>query len=198
MFEGWWESLGTALQVFYAIAIATSALLTIQLVLLVLGFDGDTDVDVDAHHDVGTGILSVRTVTAFFTGFGWAGVAALEAGWGLTPSIAAATFAGGAFMAGVLLLMRGLYSLRYSGTLDYHNAIGNVGSVYLRVPGAMAGPGQVEVMVQGRLRVVEAFTNAPADLPNRSRIKVVDVMGEGTLVVEPVGSPAAPATPQEE
>lgn len=196
MFEGWWESLDTALQVFYAIALATSALLAIQLVLLLFGFDGDADVEVD-HHDAGSGILSVRAVTAFFTGFGWAGVAALEAGWSLVPSVVVAMVAGGAFMGGVVALMRGLYSLRYSGNLDYKNAIGNVGSVYLRVPGGMTGPGQVEVMVQGRLRVVQAFTRSPAELPNRSRIRVVDVMDEGTLVVEPVGSAAEPQTPKE-
>jgi len=100
-------------------------------------------------------------------------------------------------MFGVLLLMRGLYSLRYSGTLDYRNAIGNVGSVYLRIPAAMAAPGQVEVMIQGRLCVVEAFTRAQHELPNRSRIRVVEVMDQGTLIVEPVGPIAASETGKE-
>ncbi len=133
----------------------------------------------------------MRTVTAFFVGFGWTGVAALEAGWQLLPTIVVATAVGSAFMAGVLLLMRTLYGMRYSGTLDYHNAIGNVGSVYLRIPAAMAGPGQIEVQVQGRLRVVQAFTRADRELGNRERVRVTDLMDDTTLLVEPLEAAAS-------
>jgi hypothetical protein len=191
--EAWWGSLGTALQIFYAIAVATSALLTIQLVLIVLGIDGEADID---DVDAGGGVLSVRTVTAFFTGFGWTGVVALESGLTLPLTLLAATAVGGVFLLGVLMLMRALSGLRYSGTLDYHNAVGSIGSVYLRVPPGMSGPGQVEVIVQGRLRVVQAFTRSERELPNRSRVKVVDVMDQTTLIVEPLES--SPTQPKQE
>ena len=99
-------------------------------------------------------------------------------------------------MLGVFFLMRFLYGLRASGTLDYRNAIGQVGVVYLPIPGGMAGPGQVEVTVQGRLRVVQAFTREAGRIPNRARIRVVDVMDQNTLVVEPL-EPLAAAPSQE-
>ncbi len=196
----WWNSLDTALRVFYAIAIATSAAMLLQLLLMVFGLDGDGDVDLDVDVDAdgggGVGILSVRTVTAFFAGFGWAGVAALESGLALPPTLLIATAVGGAFMAGVFFLMRTLYGLRYSGTLDYRNAVGQVGNVYLRVPAAMAGPGQIEVMIQGRLCTVQAFTRAAQPLESRSRVKVVDLVDQGTLLVEPLAT-APPATGKE-
>jgi hypothetical protein len=188
----WWSTLGRALQIFYGIAITTSFLMLLQLALMLIGMDGDSDFDVDDLDDHGSGgILSVRTVTAFFVGFGWAGVAAVEAGWELLPAIAVSVVVGGAFMGGVFLLMRTLYGMRYSGTLDYRNAIGRVGNVYLRVPAAMAGPGQVEILVQGRLRVVQAFTRADRALANRERVRVTELVDETTLLVEPVAAPPA-------
>lgn len=192
MFD-WWSTLGKALQIFYGIAITTSAVMLFQLVLMLFGMDGDSDFDVDDLDDHGTGgILSVRTVTAFFVGFGWSGVAALEAGWSLLPTIVVSTAVGSVFMGGVFALMRTLYGMRYSGTLDYRNAVGNVGNVYLRIPAAMAGPGQVEVLVQGRLRVVQAFTRADRQLGNNERVRVTDLMDETTLLVEPLdGAPRA-------
>lgn len=189
--ELWWSDLDIAHKVFYAIAIATSAVLIIQLVLSFFGLDGDAEVDVDTdvEHGGGMGILSIRTVTAFFTGFGWGGVAALEAGVGLIPAILLAVVAGAVLMGGVFFLMRTLYAMRYSGTLDYRNAIGEAATVYLPVPPAMSGPGQIEVMVQGRLRVVQAFTRAPERLPNQARVRVVELLDAQTLVVEPLNRP---------
>jgi hypothetical protein len=183
--EGWWSSLGTPLQVFYVIALASSALLLLQAFLALLGFE----VDFDEGGEVG--FVSLRTATAFFTGFGWTGIIALKAGWSLPAALLAAGAAGGAFMAAVFALMRGLYSLRYKGNVDYRNAIGAFGTVYLPVPGAMGGPGQIEVLVQGRLRVVPAFTRAPQRIPNRARVRVVDTLDAQTLLVEPLDAPAA-------
>ena len=196
----WWSGLGLELQVFYAIAIATTALLVLQLALMLFGadLDGDAQADfADGPHDLGhgdafSGVLSFRTVTAFFTGFGWAGVAALKAGWSVPMATLAALAAGAAFMVGILAVIRGLYGLQSSGTLDYRNAIGQVGTVYLAVPAAMAGPGQVEVRFQGRLSVVQAFTRAPGALPFQSRVRVVDVLDGTTLVVEPLSADLPP------
>ncbi len=188
--ELWWSDLDVAHKVFYAIAVATSALLLIQLVLSLLGLDSDADGDFDVDPDVddgaGIGILSIRTVTAFFTGFGWGGVAALESGMALVPAVLVAVLAGGILMAGVFFLMRALYAMRYSGTLDYRNAVGEVGTVYLPVPGAMEGQGQVEVRVQGRLCVIQALTRVDQRLPNQSRVRVVDVVDQQTVLVEPL------------
>ncbi|MDX1644869.1 MAG: hypothetical protein R3244_10985 [Thermoanaerobaculia bacterium] len=187
--EAWWATLNEPLKWFYTIAITTSVLMVFQLILMLFGMDGDEFDDVDADGD-GAGaevkVLSIRTVTAFFAGFGWTGVAVLESGGGLVAALGAAALIGGVFMGGVILLMRGLSAMRHSGTLDYANAIGEVGTVYLRIPPAMSNPGQVEIMVQGRLMVAQAFTRADSEIPNQTRVRVTEVMDKNTLVVEPL------------
>ena len=189
--ELWWNSLGAALQLYYAIAFAASTLLLLQLLLTMVGFDGDDDMDFDAEvHDFG-GYLSLRSLTAFFAGFGWGGVVAIRGGMSVLGSAAVAVATGGVLMASVVALMRGLYSMRASGTLDYSNAIGEVGNVYLPIPPNMEGPGQVEVLVQGRLAVVQAFTRAGHRLPNRSRVRVTETLDQQTIVVEPLGGAAS-------
>lgn len=185
MIEAWWQSLTLTLQIFWTIGIVATAAIAIQALLLILGFDGDADLELDADglHDGGGGVLSVRTVTAFFVGFAWTGIAALDAGWGVFAAVLAAFAVGTAFMAGIFFLMRGLYSLRASGNVDYGNAVGVVATVYLPIPPAMSAPGQVEVLVQGRLKVVEAFTRGEETLANRTRVEVTEAIGPTTLVV---------------
>jgi hypothetical protein len=189
--ELWWGTLGTSLRVFYGIALGASVLLALQLLALLFGLDHDGDI---GDHDSGLGILSVRSLTAFFTGFGWGGVVAIKEGFGLTAAIVVALATGGALMAAVVAMMRGFASLRHSGTLDYANAIGNVGSVYVAVPGAMAGPGQIEVLVQGRTAFVQAFTRSPERLPPRARVRVTETLDQQTVIVEPLVAATAPST----
>ena len=54
--------------------------------------------------------------------------------------------------------MKLLYSLKESGNIDFQNAIDQIGTVYLTVPPNESGPGKVRVMVQGRLKIVTAYT----------------------------------------
>jgi len=195
----WWDSLATPLRVFYVIAISTTFFMLLQFAALLFGLgDGDAELDGgDADGDGGGGhVLSIRTAMAFLAGFGWTGVAALKAGWSLPLVLVASVGVGSLFMGGVLLLMRVLYSLRYSGTLDYRNAIGELGSVYLRIPAAMQGPGQVEVKIQGRLCVVQAFTKADHELGNQVRVRVTDTMDQNTLIVEPLTAQTEAAGPE--
>lgn len=206
MIDAWWTSLGTALQIYYGIAIIASFLLLLQVLMMLVGFDGDADVDFDGDvgggdvgtHDTGVSILSVRSITAFLTGFGWGGVLAIRAGMSLPASTLVATLNGVVLMAVVVALMRGLYAMRYSGTLDYRNAIGTVGDVYLPIPADMEGPGQVEVLVQGRLAVVQAFTRAPQRIPNRTRVRVIDTLDSQTLLVEPAVAKSPDGATREE
>lgn len=186
--ELWWGSLSEALRWFYAIAISTSVLMVLQLLMMIFGFGGELEdgADGDASGDGDVRVLSVRTVTAFFAGFGWTGIASLESGSSLLTALVLAILVGGVFMGGVIALMKALFSMRHSGTIDYRNAIGEIATVYLTIPGGMDHPGQIEVMVQGRLMVAQAFTRATADIPNQARVRVVDTMDQNTLIVEPL------------
>jgi hypothetical protein len=196
--ELWWGELSEALRWFYAIAITTSLLMVFQLLLMVFGIDGDfEDGDTDATGDGDLRLLSVRTVTAFFAGFGWTGVAAIRNGSSLMAALLLAILVGSLFMGGVIVLMKALYSMRHSGTINYRTTVGEIGTVYMRVPGGMNNPGQVEVMVQGRLMIAQALTRSEQQIPNQARVRIVDVLGENTLIVEPLDGVGATETKEE-
>ncbi len=200
-----------ALQLFYAIGIVATVILLLQIVLSLIGLGGDHDladggtVDVDASHldvghlDVGhldtghaevaghengPGLISLRSLLAFFSGFGWGG--ALLVRLGLPPLLAAggALIIGGFFLLVVFWLMGLVYTLSESGTIDLRNAVGQTGTVYLPIPPQRAGKGQVQVVVQGRLRELPAMTDATERLATGTPVRVVALLTQEVVLVE--------------
>lgn len=203
MLGEWWNGLGLQLQIFYGIGMVSALALLVQALLLLLGVgahDGDvgvaatdvhTDIGTDTHNDgSGLHVLSVRSVTAFFAGFGWTGVIATGQGlpiaWALLISVAV----GAVFMMLVYYLMKMLYSLRDSGTLDYRSTLGKVGTVYVPIPPAQSAPGQIQILLQGSLRTIAAYTRGTQRIASQTRVKVVEVADAQTLLVEPVAAVA--------
>lgn len=188
LFGVWWDALSLDLQIFYIIGILSTFIIIFQSFLMVIGvgddFGGDGDIDIDATGDVQ--VLSLKTLSAFFAGFGWTGVICLKNGYSLAIAMLAACVIGAAFMAVIMYLMKALYGLRSSGNIDYRNAIGSVGTVYMAVPPNQSGPGQVEINIQGRVRFVEAFTDANEKLTSNMRVKVTGLIDPVTLLVEPL------------
>jgi hypothetical protein len=136
--ETWWHSLLLPLQIFYGTGIVAGIVLAIEVLLTLVGFNHHSLLDTSGDHPDQFGMLSVRTITGFFFGFGWSGVIALKSGWGLLGALVVACVVGAAFLVGLYGLMRMLFSLRSSGTLDYKNAIGQVATVYVTVPASRA------------------------------------------------------------
>jgi hypothetical protein len=188
----WWASMHVEQQVYWAIAIVATLVIGLQTLMMMIGDvsdladAGDVDMDGPEEHPSGLHLISSRTLVAFAVGFGWTGVIRSGEGANAVFTALAATVVGLLFGAMIVYLMRLLSSLRHSGTLDYANAIGVVGQVYLPIPPGMGGPGRIEVMIQGRLRVVEALTRHASRLENREHVRVVEQLNENTLVVEPI------------
>lgn len=185
--ELWWGALNLELQIFYGIGLIALLALFLQMALLLFGgVDDATDVGHAGGHESGLGVFSFRGITAFFLGFGWTGVIALKAGLSLGIAISLGLLVGGVLMVAIFLLMRSMMRLQSSGTLDYHNAVGEVGTVYVTVPGEGRAGGQVEVMIQGRLTVAEALQKGATSLSPGTKVRVVETMGRSTLLVEPL------------
>ena len=184
--EHWWNSLTLPLQVFYATGITAGILLVIEALLTLSGLGHHNLSDSSIDHPDQLGVISVRTITGFFFGFGWSGTIAIKSGLSLIASIAIACAVGLCFLLAIYLLMRGLFSLRASGTLDYRNAIGQVGTVYVTVPPNRGGSGQVEVMIQGRLMTISCLTAHPTLLAPLTKVRVVDLIDQGTVEVQPL------------
>ena len=186
----WWNSLAGLQQFFYGTGIVFTAILVIQTMMMLVGVhhdvpqgvdSGGTATDVDGIH-----ILSVRTIIAFFVGFGWGGAMALDHGMGSVPAIILATASGIFFMFIMFWLMKLMFSMRYSGTLNYDTITGQVGSVYMAIPPAQTGNGQVEIMIQGRVQMLSACTKAADKIPTHAKVRVVGTFDAQTLLVEPV------------
>lgn len=187
--ELWWQSLNLELQIFYGIGVAALVALALQFVLLFFGLDdsGDLGDGVDlGEHGSGLGVFSFRGITAFFLGFGWTGVIALKAGLSLALAIVLGLLCGTVMMVVIFLLMRSMMRLQSSGTLNYVNAVGAVATVYVTIPGEAKAGGQVEVMIQGRLTTAEALQKGSSPIAPGTKVRVVETVGQSTLVVEPL------------
>lgn len=189
MFD-WWNSLNGATLFFWTVAIGASLF---QLLLFAGSMIGGHDFDHstgDLDHVPAGGaesavkFISLRAMVAFAVGFGWAGVLFLGEGRSLTATIGIAMFTGLMFMLLIYGVMRFMYSLKADGTLDYQNAQGKTGKVYVTIPAARGGDGQVEILIQGRLITATAVTDHGQALAPHQSVSVVAVEGN-TLVVAP-------------
>ncbi|MGI6420537.1 MAG: hypothetical protein ACOX1P_33310 [Thermoguttaceae bacterium] len=147
--------------------------------------------DLNSEHadsTAGFRVISLRTVIAGVTFFGLGGLAADSTG--ATPVVvwAIALAAGAAAMYGVYWMFRTLYSLKSDGTVQIANAIGQHGTVYLRIPGNDSGTGKIQMCLQSRT-VEYLATTTGEGLPTGTRIVVVDVVTPTTVQVEPVLEP---------
>ena len=155
--------------VYWILALTSTFLFFLKLLLSIFGGDTDTDVDVDL--DTGDDVdfsddvdhesfFSINTILAFFKGAGWIGVICYRFTKFNFSSIIFITF-----FSGVITFFFAVYLLKYmksfesSGTLDMRNAVSNVGTVYLTIPGQRGGIGQIQVEIQGRLTTVDAITD---------------------------------------
>ncbi|NJM15463.1 MAG: hypothetical protein HC896_08890 [Bacteroidales bacterium] len=76
-----------------------------------------------------------------------------------------------------------LGKLDEDGTLNMKNAIGKIGTVYLKIPRERSGMGQVQVNIQG-FRTLDAITDEPEDLATGKVIEIVDIINNETLLVK--------------
>ncbi len=191
MINEWWDSLTFLAQCYWVVAVCGSTLMLIMLFLSLFNLDGDGDMDMDgpAEHPSGLGLLSTRAISSFLMGFGWAGVICYEQEVNDGLSIVIATIGGSIWLWIILKLMQFLFSLKHDGTVRFENAVGSTAQVYIPIPAKLQGNGQVQLTVQGRFRVVDAVTRHTDQLDRRLRVRVTEILDQGTLVVEPDVNP---------
>ncbi|MEX2560992.1 MAG: hypothetical protein WD403_13810 [Pirellulales bacterium] len=153
------------------------------------GADG-ADVSHGGHHGSSwfVGMLTFRTLMAAVTFFGLAGLAGNSAQLPNELTLVVALAAGAGAMYMVHWMMQLLHKLKADGTARIERAVGQAGTVYLRIPGQKAGVGKVHVNLQNRTMEYEAMTSQEP-LPVGARVVVVNVLGPGTVEVELVPEP---------
>jgi energy-coupling factor transporter transmembrane protein EcfT len=171
----WWEQLTPLLKILWCIALFASVFQLIMFAGAIFGaghdFDHDAAAD-GASGAEGAQILSIRTLVAGAVGFGWAGVLAKGSGASDLAAIAIALVTGILFMLLVFWMMRLLFSMRDDGTLNYQNAVGLTGRVYVTIPAKRV--------------TATAQTDIDRSLPPQASIRVTAAQSDNTLIVEPV------------
>ena len=189
--SSWWSAIALPEQILWIIAICATAVLIIQIVLMFIGgdlsdidADGDPDVTVDSDTGIHFQFLSLKNFVAFFAMFGWTGIICLRGGLPFGWSTVISTAVGLITMLIMASIMYGLYKLSEDGSIHYNEAIGQSGSVYLKIPPSRTGHGQVQINLNG-LRTLDAMTDDDEEIKTGKMIKVTDVAGS-ILIVKPI------------
>lgn len=163
-----------------------------------VGLDFDADVDVPSDAPLGEdvhvgsswlfGVISFRTIVAALAFFGLGGLTAQSAGLSSLQTLLVAVGAGAAAMYGVYWMMRGLSSLRSSGTPRIRRAVGRQATVYVTIPGAERGAGKIQMNLQNQTVEYLAMTSGE-ELPPGSKVLVIGVITPDTVAVRPVLDP---------
>lgn len=184
-FPAWWDGLNSIQQIYWAIAIPFTLIFLIQTVLTFVGgeIDGDTDMDMDGDGDIGFQFFTIKNLVAFFTIFGWTGIACLDSGLSMIAVILSSLIAGLIMMSLMAAIFYFFSKLTASGTMNIQNAVGGVGEIYLTVRAKRGNIGKVSLMVQGSLRELEAITDDDEDLKNGMVINVKEVINGNLLLI---------------
>ena len=176
------------MELFWGIGLIGLILVIFQVIVGVFfGHDGDVassaSVDIHGGHGGGGGVVSLKTVTGMCLGFGLGGAMLEQAG--LSPGLAAVGGVGiGAVIAAVYFwMMHSLYSLKSDGTAQLAEAVDRSGTVYMRIPGALASAGEIQITYGGRMHNVAAFTRG-VGLATGTAVKVIGLHGDSALLVE--------------
>jgi membrane protein implicated in regulation of membrane protease activity len=191
----WWNGMTLLEQILACIAVPSTLLLVIQLIMTIVGLGDDSDGDIpddleddvsfdDADGDIGLRVFTIRGLTAFFTLLGWVGLSVSRTGAHAVISIMCGVLAGVVAMFLIALLVKYAMKLQDDGTLDYKNALGLSGTVYITIPAKRLEKGKINIMLQGHYMELEAVTDEDEDIKFGTEIVVIGLSGTNTLVVK--------------
>lgn len=176
-------------------AVAGGAVLVLRLILMFVGIDhgdvpGDTDIPVEAGNtdilDAGSygggyNFLSLQSIAGFFTMFGLVGMGLLEIHVTDVLSLVGALVAGAFTAVCTWMIFFYMHRLQSEGTLVLSNAVGQTGTVYLKIP--EKGCGVVNVTVQGVIRSLDAVSEHGNQIQTGSIVRVTGITAGKILIV---------------
>ena len=182
----WWNGFDLTVQVFYGIGLVAGLVITILMILSLIGLDHEhLDAVGDASGDAsdGTSLLSLKPILGFLLGFGWAGGASRSEGLGIAASCLIALVGGAVAMGIIYFLVRATSRMSADGTLKTQNAVGQIGTVYVNIPGDSAMGGQITVNIGDRMIVLQAVHQGTVTLVSGTKVKVLEFLGTDTVRV---------------
>ena len=200
MLATWWAELSPVMKLLWGVTLTASLIFLIQSILTFIGADAgeggiDTDIDTgfdsevaDATVDGGTNLLTFRNFVNFILGFGWSAILLQEKIQSVPLLLIVSAVIGVALVVAVMYLFKWLSSMQQSGNINiYKSAVGCNGNVYLTIPGERQGEGKVQISINNAVREYRAVTDGDT-LKTNTPIRVVEVIGPDTVLVEPLES----------
>lgn len=179
LFSNWWSALNIEQQIFWSLAIVFSILSCILVLLDLFGFDQEQEQPPNQKKSIR--VLDARTGLILFTSFGWFGVlfSAFNYEWQQSLLFAAS----GAL---VLSFLQGLiFGFPWNKELDIKRLVESTGQVQKTIPPHRNGVGKVHLDVRKKTYELDALTTGQ-ELPEGAPVRVVDIVDESVLVVEPL------------
>jgi uncharacterized membrane protein len=186
--SSWWQGMDFFSKTFWSFALLFSLLFLIQLVMSFAGGDGDgstghADDAIGDDDGIGYQFFTIKNMVAFFTFFGWTGIAGINGGLSKGLTITLAVAAGAVVVLIMAFMFRSMSKLKQSGTLQINNAVGLVAETYLFIPASRGGFGKVHIKVQGSLHELQAITDDIEQISTGKLVKVTAVVNGSVLVV---------------
>jgi len=184
----WWQHLESFEKILWTIALVFSSLYFLQSVLSLSGGDADHsagDADSSITHDDGIDyqFFTIKNMIAFFTMFGWVGIASHYSGMSKTATILLALAGGTIIVLLMVLILKNMSRLRHNGAMQLENAINQTGTTYLFIPAKRSGVGKVHIKVQGTLQELSAMTDDEAEIATGTLIRVKNIINDRILLV---------------
>lgn len=162
-------------KVFWMLAIPFTVILIVQFILAMFGVGDHHDVDHSTDHDVASfKLLTVRNAVAFFTMFGWTGIAMIHSEYSKVATLVVAFLVGSVMMFAVSLIFIGISKLAQTGNINLKTLVGCQGTVYLTIP--IQGFGKVNV--NGPTKIIEMKAKAKEEIPTGTLVKVVEIIDD--------------------
>lgn len=128
-------------------------------------------------------VISVRGIVAAVAFFGLGGLWARASEMNPGAAIGVGALLGFASMYAVYWMMKQLYKLRSSGTVDISNARGCDATIYVPVPASGEGRGKIHMTLQGRTMEYQAVTDDAEGLPTGENVVITEVLGNDLVRV---------------
>jgi len=179
---------------FTAPALLGSGFLMIQLVLGELGGDGALDIDLDMdmeldadHPGAEFGLLSAQSISAFFLGYGWIGLAAYRfLNVGFTGAAVIGLLAGVGVAWLMVWLLRSFLKLQNDTNVSIDDAVGLTGEVYVIVPPKGQGRGEIKLVINDAQHNYFAIQEGDSPIPTHTTVRVIRAdESSNIIIVEP-------------
>jgi len=181
LFAGWWKSLSIDLHIFLSVSIVFTTLLVILFILSYVRIDAENESNQD-HSREKHRYLNAKFVITFLTLFGWSGTV-MAFLWDKLSLTFLYSFLIG--IAGTLLFRWLSKTTSISKHFHMDKALSSTGKVLSSIPPHRNGFGKVHLNIREAPYEIDAVT-AGQELPRGASVRVIDILDEKIVLVEPV------------